>query len=73
VTGFVSQTVWAQETHARRSKAEAFIQVASLSEPFLQNAEIIRVYRDLVEVDPSRWGAEPVKRELVTVWKRSHG
>lgn len=73
VAGFVSQTVWARETQTRRSKAEALLRVASEDEPVLRHADIIRVYRDLVEVDPARWRDEPIRRELITVWKRSNG
>ncbi|MEK6651136.1 MAG: HTTM domain-containing protein [Bacteroidota bacterium] len=73
VAGLVSQVVWAQDPDRRSGKALAFALVASSEEPLLRSATEVRVYRDLVEVDPARWGAPPVRRELVAVWSKARG
>jgi hypothetical protein len=73
VGGLVSQVAWAQEPAHRRMKAEALAGVVAAVEPRLASVVTIKIFRELVAVDPDRWNDPPVRRELIGEWRRSGG
>jgi hypothetical protein len=73
VGGLASQVAWMQDPGRRSEKAVALAGVVASIEPELKGVRELNIYRDLVEVEPSRWNDAPVRREYLGVWRRAGG
>lgn len=73
VGGLVSQVAWTQDPDRRTAKAVALAGVAAAVEPTLKDVRELKVYRELVEVEPSRWDDAPVQQEQLGIWRRADG
>jgi hypothetical protein len=64
---------WTQVPERRSAKAVALAAVVAGIEPTLKGAGEVRIYRDLVRVEPAAWNDAPIRRELLGVWRRADG